>query len=187
MAKKSAKQSENTSITLAIPEMEQVPLIVCGSGKNWQEQLENISGKFDLMLVNSAGISYPKNFKYWASWTPNYFKAAEEIRIGYGFNCSYTKITQFPQEDCTEVPVLISGGGSGLYAVLAGLKLGYSKIIVVGINLLSPENKVYRKGWEKHLSELHGKVKGVSGYPKELLGYPTQKWLEEISNPIGKN
>lgn len=182
MAKKALKQTKEVTKALTIPEMESKPLIVCGSGKYWQEQLENISGDYDLMLVNASGISYPKNFKFWASWTPNYFKAVEEIRDSYGFNRGYTKISQFPQEDCLEVPVLISGGGSGLYAVLSGLKLGYSKIVVVGINLNSPENKVYRKGWEKSYETVKDKVRGISGFPQELLGEPTDEWFKEISN-----
>ena len=181
MAKKIQQNKKDTSKLLDIPELDQVPLVVCGSGKNWQEHLESISGKFDLMLVNAAGISYPRNFDWWASWTPNYFKAAEEIRKEYGFNCPYVKVSQFPQEDCMEVPVLISGGGSGLYAVLAGLKLGYTKIIVVGINLLSAENKTYQKGWEKSFPDLKQFVRGVSGFPKKLFGEPSPEWLTETS------
>lgn len=187
MAKKNQQIKQEQSVfQLNIPEMEHKPLIVCGAGKDWQEQLEAVTGDYDLMLVNAAGISYPRNFKYWASWTPNYFKAVEDLRKEYGFNCLYTKVSQFPQEDCMEVPVLISGGGSGLYAVLSGIKLGYTKIIVLGINLLSVENKHYQKGWEKSFADLKEVVRGVSGFPKKLFGEPSPEWLTNFSSSTGK-
>lgn len=179
MAKK-AKIKIKEATSLQIPEADEKILVVCGAGKNWQEQLESISGEYDLMLVNQAGISWPSKFKFWSSWTPNYFKEHEYIREEYGFDCSYVKVSQFPQEGCLEVPVLLSGGGSGLYSVLAGLKLGYKKIIVIGINLLSNENSGYQRGWEKSFNDLDGKVKAMSGFPKKLLGEPTEKWLSDF-------
>jgi hypothetical protein len=82
------------------------------------------------------------------------------------------------------------GGSSGLLAVSVALKLGAEKIVLCGIPLDheqghydSPDKRWreaggYRVGWTKHLDQMRGAVRSMSGWTRELLGAPDGPWLK---------
>lgn len=79
-------------------------------------------------------------------------------------------------------------GSSSFLGAQASIALGYKKIILCGCpmsgpNILAPKKSAYdtfQKGWIKHVDKLEGKVRSVSGWTKDFLGYPSKEWLETI-------
>ena len=78
-------------------------------------------------------------------------------------------------------------GSSAFLGAQAAVGMGYEKIILCGCpmegsNLQKPKSNVYnvfQKGWMKYAPKILGdKVKSVSGWTKQFLGEPTQKWLK---------
>lgn len=82
-------------------------------------------------------------------------------------------------------------GSSGLFAVQVALSLGYDRIVLCGVPMdaqphfdrAEPWRFVYsyRRGWEKRLGEMQGRVKSMSGWTRTLLGSPTVEWLGEVT------
>jgi hypothetical protein len=79
-----------------------------------------------------------------------------------------------------------SGSSSYLGAQVA-VGLGYSKIILAGCPMSGPNlirstaqsYDSFQQGWLRHYEKLEGKVRSMSGWSKELLGYPDERWLNE--------
>jgi len=79
-------------------------------------------------------------------------------------------------------------GSSAFLGVQATIGLGYKKIILCGCpmqgqNLINKRATAYdkfQKGWIKFAPSMFGnKIKSMSGWTKEFLGYPTKEWLYE--------
>jgi hypothetical protein len=73
-------------------------------------------------------------------------------------------------------------GSSAITGAFAAIRMGYEKIILCGCPLTgnAPEGNSYeafRPGWETHKEVFMGRVKSMSGWTMELLGYPTEEWL----------
>jgi hypothetical protein len=69
---------------------------------------------------------------------------------------------------------------SGLFAVKCAFEEGFEEVILCGVPMTDTPyfwgNKLhykilpYRKGWEKHIDKLKGRVYSQSGWTKELSG-----------------
>ena len=79
------------------------------------------------------------------------------------------------------------GGSSGLYACKILMQEGFDRIVLAGVPMVPAEKNVarnqvwnaaksYRKAWERH-AEIKQFVRSISGWTKDLLGYPTPEWL----------
>jgi hypothetical protein len=91
-------------------------------------------------------------------------------------------------------------GTSGLFGVQIALnELRFERVILAGVPMdhaagtiykLHPRYRGkwangyedrYRRGWEKALPRLSGKVKSLSGWTRDLLGEPSKDWLSPLS------
>lgn len=73
-------------------------------------------------------------------------------------------------------------GSSAITGAFAAVRMGYDRIILCGCPLTgnAPEGNPYeafRPGWETHRAVFDGIVKSMSGWTMDLLGAPTEEWL----------
>lgn len=83
------------------------------------------------------------------------------------------------------------GGTSGLYAAQIALEeLEVERVILAGVPILPEARSLYgpgpwseehvdqyRAGWLKAFPRIVGRVRSVSGWTRDLLGYPSTDWL----------
>lgn len=174
--------------------MKQPILAIVGSAPN---ALDDLYGFLESLLplpdrnvdVMAIGLDAVKRIKgsvrYITTNHPEDIPAivAEMHRIGCG---DYQLICHLPghQVDIVEPyrPPLGRSGSSAMTGTLAALRMGYDRIVLCGCPLTgnAPEGNPYeafRLGWEDRKEELLGKVRSVSGWTRELLGAPTEDWL----------
>lgn len=86
------------------------------------------------------------------------------------------------------------GGTSGLYAVQMALeRMDCDRVILAGVpmnadaqSLYGPgawgqgHVKTYRDGWLRAFPRIVDRVRSVSGWTRELLGYPSSEWLGTV-------
>jgi len=60
-------------------------------------------------------------------------------------------------------------GSSTLFGVMAGLALGYMRVLVAGAPLDDVAYHHYRRGWINEASSLAGRVRSLSGWTKDFL------------------
>jgi hypothetical protein len=84
---------------------------------------------------------------------------------------------------------------SGYFAMQVDLHLGYDRIILCGVPMTEAGGHVVRNRpwdqvrhftqvWVDHRVELAAHVKSMSGWTRELLGYPTVAFLQGIACPV---
>lgn len=108
-------------------------------------------------------------------------------REAYGGNLDFKVIGHkiHPEIDIVE-EYKEPSGSSSLLGVLAAIKLGYKKIILCGCPLMGSNKSgttpysYFQKGWVVKLSEIKPYTKSMSGWTREILGYPTKEWIESI-------
>lgn len=82
------------------------------------------------------------------------------------------------------------GGSSGLLCVAVAFELGVQKIVLAGVPLRKTfkhydseapwdEARQYWPAWELHLSRMTDRVRSLSGWTQDLLGFPTREWLHD--------
>ncbi len=82
------------------------------------------------------------------------------------------------------------GGSSGLFAAQVAMHRGHDRILLCGVPMAAHIKHVTRKSrwdacgafvraWDNHKGDLIGRVKSFSGWSKDLLGEPTQQWIEQ--------
>lgn len=151
--------------------------IVMGDGPNWN--LCSFKGEPDILAVNRALVKYTGFVKYWASWhdlDDMVFTTMWNNRAVTGGGYP-ERVFSFHASRISEQVSMLCHGGSGLYGVLVALQfLGYTRIIVCN-SPLSGEHENLRAGWDTAKSGLEECVRALDGYPAELLGTPTQEWL----------
>lgn len=82
-------------------------------------------------------------------------------------------------------------GSSGLFATkIALLDEHFDAVVLAGVPMEAKFDHIarqkvwasvnlYIKGWQKHLPELQGKVKSMSGWTQKNLGAPDANWLQQ--------
>jgi len=123
--------------------------------------------------------------QYFATYHPSEIADAHERRRQKGGNVDYTVISHVQHDDQVDmiVPFEQPSGSSALLGVLAGIKMGYEKIIVCGCPLTGKNDKGYdyanfREGWKAKYDEIKAVARAMSGWPMELLGLPSKEWLK---------
>ena len=166
-----------------------------GSQTPWQS-LDPAYAGLNWMAIGLDAVNivqYP--IQYFASYHPYEIEEAKERRAKTGGNTDYMIISHVNEEvnglgeiikyDVNlTIPIEPPSGSSALLGVLAGIKLGYEKIIVCGCPLTGKNTTGYdyaefRVGWTAKLSEIKAFTRSMSGWTKELLGEPTIQWLED--------
>lgn len=167
-------------------------VIVFGSAGSLSEDLKQLPGQikdYDFIAVGQDSL--------WEDILPVSYVATYHIedipeirrRMTLLFPNKSFEIISHIQSKEKEVDIIIPfekpSGSSALLAVLAAIKLGYKKIIVIGCPLQgkSPtqhqDYKIFQKGWIVKLNSIKDYTRAVSGYLSGLLGKPSREWLEE--------
>ena len=126
--------------------------------------------------------------EYMATYHPYEIAQCRERRTKAGGNVDYKVVSHITQGASGSVDIVIPfkqpSGSSALLGVLAGIKEGYRKMILCGCPLedevrdgRTKNYQQFRDGWKAHLDEYVGKVRSMSGWTKDFLGYPTEEWL----------
>lgn len=176
-------------------------LIIVGSGAGvWEElaEAQKMMPAHHIMAVNFAMFGLEtlnRNHmdrtqgqpyvQHWVSLVPEYF--AFKPRHGSGTTTHCRK--PGPHIDYVHEDLMSQGGSGGEWAIHIALKLGYKKIILVGIpidhrgrfydapgSIQYYGNGAARSIWIKN-KELFKDVRSMSGWTAELLGKPTVEWI----------
>jgi len=156
-------------------------MIVLGSAPCWQDDLAEIKNHelYDFVAVGlDCADKYVGRIEHAVSYHPKEFPAFRQRRAAAGGNVDYITHTHCMAELGHRVwPYFSPSGSSAMLGVEVGIGLGYQKIIVAGVLLTDGDYKRFQDGWRVRYDKIKDKVRAVNGYPRELLGAPTEEWL----------
>lgn len=128
---------------------------------------------WQIMAINRAGLRVEGSVRWWATYHPEFFEMEGwlERRKELGGN---TDMTIIADSDFKGIPGVVRqgpalSGSSTLFGVLAGLDLGYARVLVAGAPLDAPGYHCYRRGWISQAPALKGRVFSLSGWTKTFL------------------
>jgi len=153
-------------------------LVVAGDSPDLENDMLELHGAYNVCACNRASRRLCFLPDYWAVWHVDWIP---RLREGGCPEPIEATISQFEAPGVRQVRVEVSGGSVTLYAVLAGLKMGFKKIITAGVCLNFGEYTRHRRGWIKKFNaepDFGRKVRGLSGFPAELLRRPDEAWLK---------
>ena len=160
--------------------------IVLGSADTLQSDLASLGNMKEgaaIFVVNHTGFKFPIRADYWVTLHPECWHEWLPKRKAAGFNMDfksigYNALNQTPKG--MDRGSSDWGGMSGLFAVKCAFEEGFEEVILCGVPMTDTPyfwgNKLhykilpYRKGWEKHIDKLKGRVYSQSGWTKELSG-----------------
>lgn len=149
-----------------------------------------------IMAINDAGL-FIKGLEHLASQHIEKISDIRYRRAEKGLNTDFIGHSIGEYEGVDRIwPLEVSNGSSGLFGVITALKLGYN-VIVAGISLTgnfgeyygTDENNhpnkhkqydMFRITWEQIKPHFNDRVRAVSGYPREILGFPDGDWLLKV-------
>ena len=155
------------------------PAVVCGCGATLEADMLRVPPGAAVIACNRAGLRLACQPDFWAVWD------VEDLDAMRRQGCPTPRvatISQFDRPGVRQVRAEVSGGSVALYGAMAALALGFSRVLIAGAPLESPAYRMFRAGWRRaaRLSQdFATKVRGLSGYPAELLGQPDSAWLAE--------
>jgi hypothetical protein len=150
----------------------------------------------DVIAVNGVGCDLKMHINHWVSFHAELFPQWISKRRVKGFSDAGQLWTSSRgrRMDKWERELGIryvdnNGGSSGMVAVDVALKMGYQKMILVGIPLEAEKGHYdqpgswdeathHRKPWEELDPAISVRIKSVSGWTRELLGAPTKEWVD---------
>jgi hypothetical protein len=134
---------------------------------------------YDYMAIGLDAVDkYVWPIRYCATYHPAEIQQIRKKREIAGGNSDYQIISMEPHAGVDIVePFRPPSGSSALLGALAGLRLGYRRIVLCGCPLDDLKYKAFRAGWETFAGELAGRVRSMSGWTKDFLGAPTDEWL----------
>lgn len=168
--------------------------IVLGVGANLEDDLEqwytHSTEDYDVVCVNWSAVLYKGEIKYLCTHHPEALAGILSVRESRKSPMDFLTVT------CRKAPKLkvsadittedlrdghFGSGSSGLYGVLFALKMGYEKVLIAGMPYDHPKYERHIKNWRKCAQINHlgfaDKVRAFSEFPSELLGEPTNEWL----------
>jgi hypothetical protein len=140
----------------------------------------------DFMAIGLDAVDkYSWPIKYMATYHPVEIPEIKARRESIGGNTDYIVISHEPKPGVDIIEPLLGGecsGSSALMGAQAAIKLGYRRIVLCGCPMTGKSVKndnyeTFRAGWEQKKKFLNGRVRSMSGWTKELLGAPTEEWL----------
>ncbi len=161
-------------------------LVIVGSAPCAKEDLAALPvplAACDVCLVglDAVDISLGRA-DYLATYHPAEIPACTERRAAAGGNTDWTVVSHVARPDVDLViPATRVTGSSSLLAVLAGVTLGYPRMILCGCPLEGANAQGYpyekfRRGWQEHLDMYVGKVRSMSGWTRAFLGATPEEW-----------
>lgn len=167
-------------------------MIITGSAPCVQEDIDALAGlghyRCDWMAVGLDAVDkYPWPIKYVVTYHPDDLPGIHQRRKAFGGNLDFDVINYDPPRQVSElvkdgvvvlsVPYKSPTGSSALCGALAGIQMGYERIILCGCPLTDAKYIVFQAGWTAKKAELNDRVRSMSGWTRELLGAPTEEWL----------
>jgi hypothetical protein len=160
--------------------------IVLGSADTLQSDLDSIGNMRDgaaIFVINHTGFEFPIRADYWVTLHPECWHEWLPKRQSAGLNMDFKSIGY---NDRNKAPKGMDrgssdwGGMSGLFAVKCAFEEGFEEVVLCGVPMtdtpyfwgdnLNYNIIGYRKGWEKHIDKLKGRVFSQSGWTAGLLG-----------------
>lgn len=153
-------------------------------------------------MVNDIGTVYSDRIDFWVSLHPEKMLHWQSLRRANGLNDDYLTYAHEPVQPGHTYggdpridkwthyayPGMTGSGSSGLLAVKAAQEEGCNRIVLAGIPLESKarhfftndpwhERDQFVEAWKVAYPLLRHSVRSLSGWTKELLGYPTSTWF----------
>jgi len=144
-------------------------LLIIGNAPCLYADLSLYKHKGKVMAINEAGVNYLDRIDFWVTAHPIEFPEWQKNRELQNGNSDYETHTCGDYGECDKYWEYSAKGGSGLFAILVAIEMGFDKIVLAGMSLEGHYER-YRKDFEYF--DLQGKVKGLSGYLKERYGFP---------------
>lgn len=159
-------------------------LLIIGSSKSWLDDLKNILeyvDEYDVCCINYSILKVPCILLEWPKY---YYSYHLRFRYYWEEGRVLVKLTSVqPHTNVHHCPLVKAGkddwgGSSALQAVKIALQYWkYGKIILCGVALDPPYDKIFYNSWCKSFSYIRNNVRSMSGKTRELLGAPTKEWL----------
>lgn len=150
--------------------------------------LNHSIAKYDGRITHACTL-HSEKLRYW-----------QDARRDAGFNTNYRTIAiekpAVKDPDGPKIDVELDyrwphtgSGSTGLYGVrVALLLLKCERVVLAGVPMTPGASNfvthkpwdaalVFRAAWVSALPHLNGKVRSMSGWTREILGFPTPKWL----------
>ena len=170
--------------------------LILGGSENVKEEAREALTLFmpdTTICINDIGSEYP-TCDIWVSLHPEFFieKKWVENRIKNNLPLPKHIISHRKTDVVTEIidyrwQGVHGSGSSGLYAVKVALTKGYDRIVLAGVPI-DPlphffddkawlDYKQFRNAWLGNKERLLPSVRSMSGFTRELLGYPDKQFL----------
>ncbi len=145
--------------------------------------------EFRRIACNHAGRDEPQ-VDDWTTLHPELFPKWIEARRAAGLpDAGQLWHAAHRRSKVDSQPIESWGGSSGFLCVRLALHLGCEKIILAGVPLRQSfehydkrgpwcEAVQYHHAWRVRLRHIQHKVRSLSGYTAELLGFPNREWLD---------
>lgn len=168
-----------------------------GAGCAWDDlkEAQTLCPSADVGAVNEAGRDYSGHLSLWCSLHAEKMGNWQRQRERKGLNTDYIACSNKAHFDA-RVDLLTNevwSGSSGLFLCqVAVIKFGYTHVICCGIPIDERPHYFdkkewggvsrYRRGWIEAMQqpELKGKVRSMSGWTRELCGFPDHAFLSAV-------
>jgi hypothetical protein len=169
--------------------------LVIGSANTLAEDKARALSLFEPDLVigcNHAARDEPGRIDHWATMHPDLFKLWVPGREAQGLapaGAYWHARHRIPWDGIESRPIESWGGSSGLLCVAVAYELGCERIVIAGVPMHKHaqhydiekdwnEARQYWPAWERWEPRMRGRVKSMSGWTRNLLGEPTQEWID---------
>lgn len=164
--------------------------IVLGIAPCLEEDLHNVSNHqlYDFFAIGvdcSDRVRF--DIQHACSYHPYEFEEFRQRRKRIGGNLDY--VTHSHAQPAQFIWPLVArspfSGSSSFLGCQVAVALGYQKIILCGCPMTGPNSnakkkgyEIFQVGWQKYApSMFNGKVRSMSGWTREFLGFPDEEWL----------
>jgi len=151
-------------------------ILIIGSAPCLHADLSLYEHEGKVMAINEAGVKYLDNIDYWITAHPAEFSGWKRNRELQKGNSDYETHTCDDSGECDRHWEYSAKGGSGLFAILIAIEMGFDKIVIAGMSLDGHYER-YREDFKYF--DLQGKIKCLSGYLMDCYGFPDEQWLYE--------
>lgn len=154
--------------------------VVIGHGSGWREDFagfQRFAVPHDVCCINRVGIEFPGDFRFWFSYHSTELMEWREKRVGA---TTAELLTCGPKNPgIRHLRLRDTKGSSSLMATrIARGALGYDKVVLCGVPLSGEYHAHFFRHWAEAYGELFPFVRSMSDHTRNLLGEPTQAWLE---------
>jgi hypothetical protein len=173
--------------------------LILGSASTLEADVEGALELFEPDVIigcNHAGRDWPGELDHFCTMHPDLFPHWLTERRSNRFpepgRLWHARHRPVPEE-LTSTAVESWGGSSGLLCVAVAFELGCDRIVLAGVPMIKAaghfddprpwaEARTYQMSWERRKPQLLGRVKSMSGWTRDLLGYPGEDgWLADAT------